>query len=185
MCERHYYRCVDCLSIAAAEGPAVLKGLCGLCAGKIEHMGRVQGVRLVKDSWECPCDGRCTSARGPRCDCPCGGKNHGSNMVVRVVRDAGPVPRFDLAWDRVAAATAEEWRRGYSAVLNWIADYERRKRAGESLPYENYRHYLNLFHARGKLQAARDHKSRMKLIRKLLPEFEPVQAATAQACLFS
>jgi hypothetical protein len=29
---------------------------------------------------ECPCDGRCTGARGHSCDCSCGGANHGSNL---------------------------------------------------------------------------------------------------------
>jgi hypothetical protein len=26
------------------------------------------------------CDGRCTHAKGPNCDCSCGGKNHGSQL---------------------------------------------------------------------------------------------------------
>lgn len=30
---------------------------------------------------ECPCDGRCTSAKGPNCDCSCGGQNHGSDYL--------------------------------------------------------------------------------------------------------
>lgn len=32
-------------------------------------------VRGVKTSH--PCDDRCTSARGSKCECSCGGKNHG------------------------------------------------------------------------------------------------------------
>lgn len=27
-----------------------------------------------------PCDERCTSATGHKCECACGGKNHGSNL---------------------------------------------------------------------------------------------------------
>lgn len=30
---------------------------------------------------DCPCDGRCTSAKGPNCDCSCGGKNHGGDYL--------------------------------------------------------------------------------------------------------
>lgn len=186
---RAYYRCEDCLTIAAAEALAELNCQCGLCGGRVECMGLVRGERLVKSALECPCDHRCTGARGPRCDCPCGGKNHGSGLLVRVVRDVGPVPRFLMPPSRKAAAIAAEWRRGYAAVLAAIAEYERRKRDGERIggerpAYEACRHYMKLWEAKSRLRSSRCHKNRMALIRKLLPEFEPAQAATAQACLF-
>lgn len=186
---RAYYRCEDCLTIAAAEAVAELNCQCGLCGGRVECMGLVRGERLVKSALECPCDGRCTSARGPNCDCHCGGKNHGSGLLVRVVRDVGPVPRFLMPPSRKAAAIAAEWRRGYAAVLAAIAEYERRKRDGERIggdrpAYEALRHYMQLWEAKTRLRCSRCHKSRMKLIYKLLPEFEPAQAATAQAYLF-
>lgn len=185
---RAYYRCEDCLTIAAAEAVAERNCVCGLCGGRVECMGLVHGDRLVKSALECPCDGRCTSARGPHCDCHCGGRNHGSGLLVRVVRDVGPVPRFEMPASRKAAATAAEWRRGYAAVLAAIAEYERRKRDGERIggerpAYEAYRHYMKLWEAKSRLRCSRCHKTRMALIRKLLPEFEPAQAATRGGAL--
>ena len=56
-------------------------------------MGRVYRSRLVDSAEVPPCDGRCTSARGPSCDCPCDGKNHGSNRVITINRNAGPIPK--------------------------------------------------------------------------------------------
>lgn len=34
------------------------------------------------------CDARCTEARGFRCECACGGKNHGSAHTVGLVAEA-------------------------------------------------------------------------------------------------
>jgi hypothetical protein len=31
---------------------------------------------------EVPCNARCTGARGPNCECQCGGKNHGAGNVM-------------------------------------------------------------------------------------------------------
>src|SRR3972149_350811 len=86
---RYYYRCRDCLGITAADAPdgrpltrfgAEVR--CGACGGRVECMGRVERSRLVSTVSDSPCDGRCTGANGPNCDCRCRGKNHGSQMVV-------------------------------------------------------------------------------------------------------
>lgn len=47
-------------------------GLCSSC-------GRMMTYGALKSSTnpDHKCDSRCTSARGPQCDCSCGGKNHG------------------------------------------------------------------------------------------------------------
>jgi|ERR1051325_3043711 hypothetical protein len=66
------------------------------CKGLIEHhkiMGKVHRNRLVNIELQTPCDGRCTGAQGPSCDCQCGGANHGSNKLVEVIRDAGAIPK--------------------------------------------------------------------------------------------
>lgn len=44
---------------------------CGMSAAVLE----VEGIR--RD--EIPCDRRCTGARGHRCECSCGGLNHGAD----------------------------------------------------------------------------------------------------------
>lgn len=55
-------------------------------------MGKVARNRLINFMFASPCDGRCTNARGPNCDCQCGGKNHGGQRVVEMQIDTGPVP---------------------------------------------------------------------------------------------
>src|SRR5688500_17079190 len=55
-------------------------------------MRRVERDRLIHEHTAATCDERCTSARGPICNCHCGGKHHGSHRVVKVIRDAGPIP---------------------------------------------------------------------------------------------
>ena len=85
---RRCYRCCDCLDVVFTVESA--KGAACVCGGYVEFLGRVEGMRLTELRAECPCDERCTSARGPNCDCGCGGKNHGKGLVVRVVRSALP-----------------------------------------------------------------------------------------------
>lgn len=73
-----------CLSISVIEG-AMPSGLVCTCGGQVELMGVVRGQRLhVATELRCPCDGRCTHAKGPLCDCSCGGANHGTGRVVRI-----------------------------------------------------------------------------------------------------
>lgn len=58
--------------------PYILNGM-NVCARCPEHgVYRLQPIkgRLVPDH---KCDARCTSATGPKCDCSCGGANHGAN----------------------------------------------------------------------------------------------------------
>ena len=99
---RYYWRCGDCLEIFAVEGWNN-KMLCD-CGGTCEMMGQVQGVRIVDLKHVCPCDGRCTGARGPSCDCPCGGENHGTGKLVEVIRDLGPIPKARSKSNPIVAA---------------------------------------------------------------------------------
>lgn len=54
-------------------GGDVEMGICGGC-GKIMSYGQLKAVLRP----ECPCDTRCTGARGHNCECSCGGANHGT-----------------------------------------------------------------------------------------------------------
>ena len=59
------------------------------CKGYIlghKIMGKVYGSHLVTVTLAPPCDGRCTNAQGPSCDCLCGGANHGSKKLVEVLK---------------------------------------------------------------------------------------------------
>lgn len=59
--------------------------VCPFCQShKIKHMGTVLKHRVTIFHEEVPCDGRCTNAQGPSCDCSCGGENHGSQKVIEV-----------------------------------------------------------------------------------------------------
>ena len=121
---RHYYRCIDCLSVVATEAaiqpvqvpPSYVRsyGTCDACEGRIEYLGRVQGENLQKTEWRVPCDSRCTNALGPNCDCQCGGINHGSHRVVEVVIETGNVPRVMIPPD--ARTKAETYRILYASV---------------------------------------------------------------------
>lgn len=103
--DRHYYRCRSCCFVLALEGTleSIVSPTGGteyrlrcVCDGKLELLGRVCRARrgLVLDSERCACDGRCTNAPGPSCDCKCGGVNHGTGRMVPIVVDAGGVPRL-------------------------------------------------------------------------------------------
>ena len=114
---RWYVRCCDCLQVAAVDDRPPTGALCGACGGKIEAMGKVHIDRLVVGHRsEIPCDGRCTGASGPNCDCSCGGANHGSGKLVEVEVTEG-LPRVKILAKPEAMAVAEEWRALQQKVL--------------------------------------------------------------------
>jgi len=184
MTTRHYYRCIDCLTIAAADGPPVYRADCSLCGGKVENMGQVCGLRLTEVVMGCPCDGRCTGARGPQCDCKCGGVNHGSGLLVPIVRDLGPVPVLKVPNSRKAAATAEEWREGYAALSAELESIKELERQGGPVDWDRLRMRRLLTDLKYKLKEMRHHPSRMKLIRLALPEWRAAERLELQAALF-
>lgn len=51
---------------------------CPECGRHTSKFGVVVGVRT-----EAPCDTRCTDATGFRCECSCGGANHGESWLTR------------------------------------------------------------------------------------------------------
>jgi hypothetical protein len=115
---RHFYRCIDCLSVVATEGqirPVQVPprytysySECRGCGGQIEYMGEVRRNCLQRRELRVPCDARCTGAIGPHCDCQCGGENHGTNRLVEVLIEAGKVPRVMVPAD--ASAKGEAYR---------------------------------------------------------------------------
>lgn len=137
MNERHFFRCAECCRVFAAEGPRDactwngriihecprwardLRCDCG-CA-RLHWMGRVEADALVRVEDRCACDDRCTSARGPKCSCACGGANHGTNAVVRVklVNDIPTIDADDSLPARLAAVA--KWREAKAAVAAQLA----------------------------------------------------------------
>lgn len=72
-------RCPHCGAIPptprSTQGPDLLHG-------EHEIMGRIKsGFREGKRA-PAKCDARCRNARGPHCDCPCGGASHGLGLLA-------------------------------------------------------------------------------------------------------
>lgn len=126
---RWYVRCLGCLSIGcieserdpspwrhnwdAAKGGYKLEGgaTCEACGGRVETMGRVVSTFrpwLGREEEQSPCDARCSDARGHKCDCPCGGENHGKGAIVVLVSEGG-VPRVTVLDRATALQRSAEW----------------------------------------------------------------------------
>lgn len=166
MCKvnRHFYRCPDCLSVCAVNAESQQWNLtCKHCDTILEYMGRVSGDHMVKDEIRCACDDRCTSARGPKCDCHCGGKNHGTNAIVVVTVYAGKL----IAETRPTAkqlAEAREWRETRDEALNQWRTLNRRRCSGEYLGSVEFRRMNLLDRQIGAARKLRTHVSRMKAL---------------------
>lgn len=172
MSARYFVRCTTCLTVSAIDEHPASVMQCGLCAGTLETMGRVERDRLVRDELLCPCDDRCTSARGPICTCKCNGKNHGSHLLVCVTRDAGKVPTVTPTHGREQARiNAAEYRAAMAAALAQLDTLRNRKAAAGWLDSADYNALRALQAARGKAHTSRDHRARMKTLRAVIPNW--------------
>lgn len=171
---RWYFRCPDCLAVAAVDAdknPGNVE--CSLCQVRMEPMGRVSkplGL-LVRDEERCPCDERCTCANGPSCSCKCGGKNHGSGLVVPFERVTGKIPQLRPP-DPRAPARRDEWRRAleHAKEADPGRDQAARKAAGEYLSPGDFARYLE--HRRwikelARIRGLRSHHGRMAALARL------------------
>lgn len=167
---RHCYRCADCLEVVFVDGDVHRQLECGVCGGRFECMGRVgRSGRLEVDHYECACDARCTGARGPQCDCQCGGVNHGTGRVVLVTSDAGAVPRAMPKDAAKANARVAEWREVVAAIEAKLEALP--KRTGAYLPREAFMQTVEAQRLRRelrKLSTRRTHHGRMKAAAELL-----------------
>jgi hypothetical protein len=105
---RFFFRCPRCLFKFTADVDSYKRPdveACPVCAREyVECLGATKGVV----SWATPCNDVCTYAEGPTCSCSCGGKNHGSRLVIPVVRNvvdfkSGRFPTLEKArveWER-------------------------------------------------------------------------------------
>lgn len=101
MNNRFFFRCSQCLFRFAAdvEGlrPPVV-GACPVCSNQwVKCLGATKGVLSIG----VPCNDKCVFAEGPDCSCSCAGRNHGSRLLVPVIRDVvdfkRSFPRLDQA----------------------------------------------------------------------------------------
>jgi len=58
--------------------PASEDGWCPSCGERAWSAQRIEGFKVDT----VPCDSRCTEAKGHKCDCSCGGANHGKGHLV-------------------------------------------------------------------------------------------------------
>lgn len=180
---RWFLRCTTCLAVSAVEErPNLHDWQCGICGGSFESMGRVERDRLIHEHLAAICDDRCTSARGPICNCKCGGKHHGSNRVVRVVRDAGPIPTVTPSTGREQARlNAAEFRRMKDAALALLDPLLASRQRGY-LPAAEFDRMRRLQAALRKAHEARTHAARVKTLRAVVGHLPaPVDPVTAVA----
>lgn len=168
---RDFWRCGRCLTVFATEGePAGLRDLRCACGGACRSMGMVERGRLVHLEQRCACDARCTSARGPRCDCQCGGENHGTGRIVTVKWDMGGVPRATL--DVAAAVRKAEEFEAVAGVLR--EEIEARypelatKRRGEWVAaWDRFMEGRDFLQGINRTKRLKSHGGRMKALKRL------------------
>jgi hypothetical protein len=173
---RFCYRCTDCLFVVFTE-ESVSGAECEACGGKFEYMGRVapKGRRLYEVVTQCACDGRCTGAVGPSCDCSCGGVNHGSGAVVRVIKDQGAVPRLAARDADKQLAAAVEYRnalRGAQGRLGaeFGSSVEAYKNGFPRLHWETYNEIRQAYRGIAKAKALRTRGGRLKALARVCSE---------------
>jgi hypothetical protein len=111
---KKYYKCHDCFSLIVLESASLPRDtMCGVCGGKdFRYMGDVRKDNIVNIKYDCPCNELCTCATGPKCDCKCGGENHGTHLVIEVVVVVGKVPTATSNRPGVLAGERGRWYRG-------------------------------------------------------------------------
>lgn len=184
---RHFFRCLDCLSVAAVDNPVPDRGWrqrytieCGACGGLLDHMGEVSGRSLIQRRTGCPCDGRCTGAIGPNCECSCGGENHGTGRLVEIIKGVGPVPVAKIKLCDEAKKIAEEWRaakRNIEAAIVEIVD------DGRWLPESEFNRLRQFRSVLWECKMARSHKGRMQKAARLFPSISKADSNFALGCL--
>lgn len=217
--ERHFFRCADCLGIfgaelprvtSAAPGPWALKKAidaaiaplllarcpyeCG-AVGELEHLGALdaRGQITKVEGGETPCDSSCTHARGAKCECPCGGANHGVGVLADflVLSDGGtPEARFRAAPKSKAQsiARAAEWRAALVETSNALdtvraeldeLDGRKSRRVYLDGPaYDRWRTLRALFRGAREAETLRTHAGRLKALERVREGVKPKAVAS-------
>jgi hypothetical protein len=101
-----YHKCLHCLTSFSSTEPKIDE--CDCNSDDVICMGKVYGNTYKQIENRSPCDGRCSHASGPHCDCGCGGINHGTGRMVATVIREGKVKVVDPSTDIL-----DEMKRGY------------------------------------------------------------------------
>jgi len=106
MSQLFYHKCSHCLCAFSSTEPKIDE--CDCNSDEVVCMGKVYGNTYKQVENRPACDGRCTGACGPHCDCSCGGVNHGTGRMVATVIREGKVKVVDPSADIL-----DEMKRGY------------------------------------------------------------------------
>ncbi|CAM6003868.1 unnamed protein product [Sphagnum balticum] len=98
----------------------------------------VQGDKYVKTENRPPCDGRCTHASGPHCDCMCHGANHGTGKMVTTVVVGGKVKAIDFSEEDLLRAYKYRKLRDYALQMcdDINASYYTRRELDKIIDFE-------------------------------------------------
>lgn len=187
--DRHFIRCSYCerpLSINAAteqEIKFVLEQKCPLCGElALRYMGQVRKTDIVKQGVKAVCDKRCTSALGPKCDCPCSNENHGTHRLVVFDKIVGKlevvekdllnhnveylqrIGRMAEAKNKIKVKVITFLTYKNSKILNWLKET---KQPAWRLAYEEYREYKKYLEFLAKIDKIEDMKSIQRKINSL------------------
>jgi len=179
---RHFWKCPDCLTFCAVEGSCPTRLNCGYCSVPMTYMGAVQQDRLTKTEERCPCDDRCTNATGPNCNCKCGGINHGTQAVVTVSIDCGPVPVANVRPSAQTLWDLKEYRALRDVIRSEWKSIEDLKSHGY-VPHDQYMRGRALIRALNHARTLTSHGGRMKTLRAVSKPGK-VAAKPQQATLF-
>jgi hypothetical protein len=72
-------RMTEALLVDTGEAVALSNGFAACTCGRELRVARVEG-RVTDHA----CGPKCRTSKGPRCDCACGGKNHGAGYPLQL-----------------------------------------------------------------------------------------------------
>lgn len=165
---RAFYRCTNCCHVFAIEQTerGAVPNLTCACEGVCAFMGFVGrgGTRLFDEGKRCPCDARCTHAKGPHCDCSCGGANHGSHALVTVIIDLGKAPKIRMLDTAAIMARAAEYKAAREPLVAELQRLADEKRASGWLSDAGFRRSCELRRILNRAAELKSHKSRIKAL---------------------
>lgn len=182
----NFYRCQDCLSIAVVDTSDILKYgtamSCGACDGNTWYLGRAQGDKLVRLEHKCPCDGRCTGATGPNCDCKCMGQNHGTGRLVTVSITVGSIPRLNIN-DTEALSRAVEYRTLLADLKTVFITVDKLVRDRVRIDYGAWKSWNNFYSTLADIHSKTTQSTRVKRLEELTATFQAVLNAVPKPVL--
>ncbi len=135
MNNRFFFRCGRCLFKFTADSEGYKRPdvpACPVCAREyVECLGATKGVV----SLGVPCNDVCVFAEGPDCSCTCGGKNHGSRLLIPVLRGVVDFQSGRFPTLEAARREWESWQARLREVKGKLgAESQARRDLVESLP---------------------------------------------------